>query len=104
MDLAEFLRLMSVPEHLRGSNTHGGHPVSLNEARDISRPFQDSLGGKVLVDLGRANGGVQLVERSLLPKQKYLSNGGANGVEFVEGIEAVNFKRPQYSATGWRVK
>lgn len=95
-DLEEFLRSLVAP-HLRGDTTHNGHPVSLNENRDVSRPFADTMAGKVLVDLGRANGGVQFVDRSLIPPKRMLSNGD-NGVEFV--TENVNRYPLRYTAHG----
>lgn len=97
--LDQFLRSLSVSgDNLRGDTIHNGHPVSVNEHRDVSRPFADTMGGKVLVDMGRANGGVQLVDKSDLPPQKYLSHG-ENGVEFV--TENVNTHARRYTSHGY---
>jgi hypothetical protein len=103
VDLQTFLELMrATPSHLEADRMLRGSPVSLLERRDISKPFQQGLGGKVLVDLGRANGGVQLVDKELLPKRRYLSNGPASegGVRWVEGVENVCYKRPKFAGRG----
>jgi hypothetical protein len=79
---------------LKGSQIHAGHPVSLNECRDISRPYQRTLGNKVLVDLGFPHG-VQLVDKADVPAKKYLSwNPKTGGIELVEGQE--NVIRPSW--------
>ena len=59
----------NTPEHLKANTTHGGAPVSINESRDISKPYQDTLGGKKLVYVP-GKGAVFVNENQLPPKKE----------------------------------
>lgn len=84
---------------VHGSTTHSGKPVSLNEGRDASRPYADTLGGKVLRYVHGI--GCVFVNKSDLPKEKFLSWNDSKGhVELVEGKE--NVKRPSWHWRGWK--
>jgi hypothetical protein len=92
------------PKHqtpaVHGATKIGNHPVSINEHRDASKPYADTLGGKVLVDFGFPHG-VQLVDKKDLPKQNFLSwNSNTGQIELVEGRE--NVKRPSWHFRGWK--
>jgi len=61
-----------VSSSLKGSTMHNdGKPVSINENRDLSRPYGDTLGGKKLVYL--ENIGATFVNKSDLPKKLKLN-------------------------------
>jgi len=60
-----------VSSSLKGSTMHDGAPVSVNEGRDISRPYADTLGGKKLVYLESI--GATFVNKSDLPKKQKLN-------------------------------
>ena len=60
-----------VSSSLQGATMHDGKPVSVNESRDISRPYADTLGGKKLVYLPGA--GATLICKSQLPKKLKLN-------------------------------
>jgi hypothetical protein len=84
---------------VHGATTHNGSPVSLNEGRDASRPYADTLGGKVLRYIHGI--GCVFVNKSDLPKEKFLSWNASKGhVELVEGKE--NVKRPSWHWRGWK--
>jgi hypothetical protein len=63
---------------LKGSTMHEGHPVSINENRDISRPFSDTLGGKKLVYV--QGEGAVLVNAADIPAPRKLAWHAEHGV------------------------
>lgn len=65
---------------LKGSTMHDGKPVSLNECRDISKPYCSTLGNKKLV--WTLNEGATLVDKSRLPKKLKLNWSPLHGVIF----------------------
>ncbi|MCL4177295.1 MAG: hypothetical protein KJ072_06070 [Verrucomicrobia bacterium] len=83
---------------VRGDTMKDGHPVSVNENRDASRPYADTLGGKVLRWV-QGHGAV-LVNKSDLPPEKFLSWDDSNGVVLTEGKE--NIRRPSWYFSGWK--
>lgn len=65
------LREETIPQNLRGAKTLYGAPVSLNERRDVSRPYKSTLGknmtlamhpqlGAVIVDKSQVDHGMKL--------------------------------------------
>lgn len=71
-----------VSASLKGSRMHEGKPVSINENRDASRPYANTLGNKKLVYLPHV--GATLVDKSQLPPQKKLSWDARHGVVLVD--------------------
>jgi hypothetical protein len=67
-----------VSASVRGDTKHNGHPVSLNENRDISRPFSDTLGGRKLVYV--QGEGAVLVNAADIPPSKKLAWDAEHGV------------------------
>ncbi|MBE0546048.1 MAG: hypothetical protein IH623_32380 [Verrucomicrobia bacterium] len=67
-----------VSASLKGEPMHDGKPVSINENRDASKPYADTLGGKKLVYLPGI--GATLVDKSQLPPKKKLSWDAQHGI------------------------
>lgn len=87
-----------VSASLRGSTMKNGAPVSLNENRDVSRPFSSTLGNKVLVYLPGV--GATLVDKSQLPEKKKLNWSPEHGVILTEASEPT--RRPSWFFRGWK--
>jgi hypothetical protein len=67
-----------VSASVRGDTTHNGHPVSLNENRDASRPYANTLGGMKLVYV--QGEGAVLVDAAQIPPSKKLAWDAKHGV------------------------
>jgi hypothetical protein len=83
---------------LRGDTMHHGKPVSINEQRDVSKPYSDTLGGKKLVYLPGV--GATLVDKSELPPQKKLNFDPEHGVILTDETTPTNRKN-MWHFTGW---
>jgi hypothetical protein len=86
----ESVPAMESSSSVMGSNTHNGHPVSLNEARDASRPYADTLGGKKLVYLPGI--GATFVDVNEITPQRKLNFDPVYGVVLTESSQPTNRK------------
>lgn len=84
---------------VHGSTTHGGHPCSLNEGRDASRPYADTLGGKVLRYIPGL--GAVFVNKKDLPPEKKLAWTPENGVVLTEANKPTN-RKGMWFFRGWK--
>jgi hypothetical protein len=95
-DLDDFLRECS-PGFVPAEKMKNGKPVRLFENKqtaDASRPYEDTLGGKVLKWIPELGGAV-FVDKKDLPPEKFLSNS-PNGIVMVEGKANVSYRRPMF--------
>jgi hypothetical protein len=83
---------------LRGSTVKDGHPVSINENRDMSRPFADTLGRKKLVWV--PGQGCILINTADMPHKKKLNWDPEHGVILTDEDQPTN-KTEMWRFRGW---
>jgi hypothetical protein len=79
------LRETIIPRHLRADKLKGGAPISLNENRDVSRPYGNTLGGKKLI-MHPIHGAI-FVDKAELPEGKKLSYDPVHGAIMINESE-----------------
>lgn len=84
---------------VKGDTMHNGSPVSLNEGRDASRPYADTLGGKVLRYVHGI--GAVFVNKSDLPPQRKLAWTPENGIVLTDANEPTN-RKGMWFFRGWK--
>lgn len=84
---------------LKGATMHGEHPVSINENRDPSRPYQSTLGNKKLVYT--LNEGATLVDKNRLPKKKKLNWHPDYGIILTDESVPTN-RNGLWKFNGWK--
>ncbi len=79
---------VEISASLKGERTKDGHPVSINESRNISTPYADTLGGKKLVYL--PGQGAVLVNAKDMPPKRKLNFDPEHGVVLTEETTPTN--------------